>query len=212
MKKEDLIALGLSEEQAEKVANASAEELKGYIPKTRLDEVIKERDTYKSTLSDRDKQLDDLKKSSGDNEELKKQIADMQKANADTIKAKDAEIAKIKLDNAVEKALAEGKAKNTKAVMALLNLEGAELAEDGTVKGLAEQIDKLKADEGTSFLFDVATESKPTVKGATPIQTGTQTPQTSEYATRLAEARKNGDTLAAISIKREAAENGEFLI
>ena len=29
MKKEDLIALGLSEEQAEKVANASAEELKG---------------------------------------------------------------------------------------------------------------------------------------------------------------------------------------
>ena len=211
MKKEELIALGLSEEQAEKVEKASADELKGYIPKTRLDEVIKERDTYKSTLSDRDKQLEDLKKSSGDNEELKKQIVDMQKANADAIKAKDAEIAKIKLDNAVEKALAEGKAKNTKAVMALLNLEGAELAEDGTVKGLAEQIDKLKADEGTSFLFDVA-ESKPTVKGATPIQTGTQTPQTSEYATRLAEARKNGDTLAAISIKREAAENGEFLI
>ena len=136
----------------------------------------------------------------------------MQKTNADAIKAKDAEIAKIKLDNAVEKALAEGKAKNTKAVMALLNLEGAELAEDGTVKGLAEQIDKLKADEGTSFLFDVAAEKKTTVKGATPIQTGTQTPQTSEYATRLAEARKNGDTLAAISIKREAAENGEYLM
>lgn len=212
MKKEELTALGLSEAQAEKVANASAEELKGYIPKTRLDEVIKERDTYKTTLSDRDKQLEDLKKSSGDNEALKTQIADMQKANAEAIKAKDAEIAKIKLDNAVEKALAEGKAKNTKAVMALLNLEGAELAEDGTVKGLAEQIDKLKADEGTSFLFDVANESKPTVKGATPVQTGAQTPQTSEYATRLAEARKNGDTLAAISIKREAAENGEFLI
>ena len=204
MKKEDLIALGLSEEQAEKVANASAEELKGYIPKTRLDEVIKERDTYKSTLSDRDKQLENLKKSSGDNEELKKQIADMQKANADAIKAKDAEIAKIKLDNAVEKALAEGKAKNTKAVMALLNLEGAELAEDGTVKGLAEQIDKLKSDEGTSFLFDVAAEKKTTVKGATPAQTGTQTPQTSEYATRLAEARMvTRLQLSLLSVKRQ---------
>lgn len=212
MKKEELIALGLSEEQADKVAKASNEELKGYIPKSRLDEVIKERDTYKSTLSDRDKQLEDLKKSSGDNEALKTQIADMQKANGEAIKAKDAEIAKIRMDNAVEKALSENKAKNTKAVMALLNLEGAELGEDGTVKGLSEQIDKLKADEGTAFLFDAVSESKPTVKGATPVQTGTQPPQTSEYATKLAEARKNGDTLAAISIKREAAENGEFLI
>lgn len=209
MKKEELIALGLSEEDAKKVADASAEELKGYIPKSRLDEVIKERDTYKGSLADRDKQLEDLKKSSGDNEALKTQIAEMQKANADAIKAKDAEIAKIKLDNAVDKALGESKAKNAKAVAALLNLDSAELLEDGTVKGLSEQIEKLKSDEGTAFLFDVETKSTPTFKGATPVQTGgVATPQTNEWEAKLAEARKNGDTLSAITIKREAAEAG----
>lgn len=33
MKKEELVKLGLDEETAEKVANASAEELKGFVPK-----------------------------------------------------------------------------------------------------------------------------------------------------------------------------------
>lgn len=184
MKKEDLIELGLSEELADKVAKASSDELKGYIPKSRLDEVIKERDTFKGTVEERDKQLEELKKSSGDNEALKTQIAEMQKANAEAIKAKDAEIAKIKLDNAVEKALGESKAKNSKAVMALLNLEGAELAEDGSVKGLAEQIEKLKADEGTSFLFD-ATTHQTTVRGATPPQTGANTPPTGSDTSKM---------------------------
>lgn len=175
MKKDELIELGLDDELAEKVAKASADELKGYIPKSRLDEVIKERDTFKGTVEERDKQLEELKKSSGDNEALKTQIANMQKDNAEAIKAKDAEIAKIRLENAVEKTLAESKAKNFKAVMALLNLEGAELDDDGTVKGLVEQINKLKADEGTSFLFDASTKQT-TVKGATPAQAGASTP------------------------------------
>ena len=39
MKKEDLIALGLTEEQIEKVLNANSEQLKGFIPKARFDEV-----------------------------------------------------------------------------------------------------------------------------------------------------------------------------
>lgn len=212
MKKEELIELGLSEEVAEKVAKKSKDELKEYIPKSRLDEVINERDTYKGSLAERDKQLEQLKKNSGDSEELKTQIAEMQRINAEQIKAKDAEIAKIKLNNAVEKALAESKAKNTKSVMALLDLENAELGEDGAVKGLSEQIKKLQADEGTSFLFDVS-EKKQEIKGATPTSTGSNAPtQTSEYASRLAEARKNGDTLSAIAIKREAMENGEILL
>lgn len=212
MKKEELVALGLSQEDAEKIAKASSEELKGYVPKSRLDEVIQERDTYKGTLSERDKQLENLKKSSGDNEELKQQIVQMQKENADAIKAKDQEIAKIRLDNAVEKALSENKAKNIKAVIANLDLENAELLEDGTVKGLSEQLDKLKSDEGTAFLFESETQTKPQMRGATPAAAGGTAPTMNEWELRLAEARKNNDNLAAITIKREAAEAGVNLL
>ena len=40
MKKEDLMKIeGMTDDLATKIAEASAEELKGYIPKTRFDEV-----------------------------------------------------------------------------------------------------------------------------------------------------------------------------
>lgn len=174
MKKEELMEIGLTEEQAKKVADASLDELKGYVPKTRLDEVIKERDSYKGTLADRDKQLEDLKKSSGDNEELKKQIADMQKTNTEALKAKDDEILNIRKTNAVEKAVSGAKAKNAKAVMALLDLANAELQDDGTVKGLDEQLKKLKESEDTAFLFD-AEKPQVKVKGVKPQNSGTHT-------------------------------------
>ena len=38
------------------------------------------------------------------------------------------------------------------------------MSDDGTVKGLAEQIDKLKAGDDTKFMFDAS--GKPKLKGA----------------------------------------------
>lgn len=45
MKKEQFVALGLTEEQSEKWAAASAEELKGFMPKYRFDEDQRKRMT-----------------------------------------------------------------------------------------------------------------------------------------------------------------------
>ena len=105
MKLNDFIKLGLDEETAKKCETASLEELKGYIPKTRFDEVNNEKKKLEFDIRDRNKQLEDLKKSSGDNEELKKQIEQLQKDN----KAKDelhlAEMKKFKIDSAIDKAL-----------------------------------------------------------------------------------------------------------
>ena len=56
MKKEDLIALGLTEEQAKKVLDA----VKEYVPKTQLAEVERERDGLKATVAERDTQLETL--------------------------------------------------------------------------------------------------------------------------------------------------------
>ena len=104
MNKEDLIAMGLTEEQAKKVMDS----LDGnYVTKTRFNEVNEENKTLKKSVSDRDKQLEDLKKSSGDNEELKKQIETLQQENANQKKAHDAEMTQLRLDNAIDAALTD---------------------------------------------------------------------------------------------------------
>ena len=92
----------------------------------------------------------------------------MQKDN----KAKDeqykAEIRNLKVSSAVDAALTGAKAKNHTAVKALLkDLDKAELLEDGTVKGLKEQIEALTKADDSKFLFDIETAPQ-TPKGATP--------------------------------------------
>ena len=145
MKKEDLIALGLTEEQAKKVLDA----VKEYVPKTQLAEV--ERDGLKATVAERDTQLETLKKSSGDNETLQKQIADLQKANEDQQKAHEAEITQLRLDNAVEAAILAAGAKNVKAVRALMDADKLRLEKDGTVTGLSDQIKAIQKSDAYMF-------------------------------------------------------------
>lgn len=164
MKKDELIKMGLTDEAAEKVAAASAEELKGFIPKARFDEVNTAKNHAEDQVKERDKQIEGLKAASGDAESLKKQIETLQAANKQKDSEHAAEIKKLKVDAAVDAALTSAKAKNLKAARALLDLDKAELSDDGTVKGLAEQIEKLKAGDDTKFMFDAS--AKPKMKGA----------------------------------------------
>jgi hypothetical protein len=171
----ELKALGIEEETAKKVESAVAEELKGFIPKARFDEVNGEKKTLETALKDRDSQLETLKNSTGDVEGMKKQIADLQTANKTAAESHAAEIHTLKLNNAVESALTGAKAKNTKAVKALLDLEKAKLSDDGTIEGLADQLKKLQGADDSKFLFDTETK-KTTMKGASPAETGVEEP------------------------------------
>lgn len=112
------------------------------------------------TVKDRDKQLETLKASTGDMAALKDQISKLQQDNADAAKAHAAEIKRLKIDTAVDMAVATAKAKNVKAVKALLDLDKAELDEDGTVKGLAEQLKKLAAASDSAFMFETPKQQK----------------------------------------------------
>lgn len=172
MKKDEFVKLGIDEETAKKCEAASLEELKGFIPKARFDEVNNEKKNLEATVSERDKQLDTLKNSTGDMETLKKQIADLQAENKTKDEAHAAEIKQLKINSAVETALISAKAKNTTAVKALLkDLDKAELADDGTVKGLSEQIAALQKSD--DYLFE-AKESKKKIKGAEPGEAGNE--------------------------------------
>lgn len=169
MKKEEFVKLGIDEETAKKCEAASQEELKSFIPKARFDEVNNAKNTAEALVKERDGQLETLKKSAGDNEELKKQIETLQADNKAKDEAHAAEIKQLKIDNAVDAAITGAKGKNAKAIKALLNLDKAELDEDGTIKGLAEQIEALQKSD--SYLFD-AKETKKKVKGAEPGESG----------------------------------------
>ena len=174
MKKEDLMQIeGMTEELATKIAEQSAEELKGYVPKTRFDEVNDAKKNAEALVKERDKQLEEVKKSTGDNEELKAQIETLQEANKAAKAEYEANIKKMQIDNAVLSALKDAGAKNTTALMALLkDMDKAELAEDGTVKGLAEQIQELQKSE--SYLFNTKAEPQNKPSGATPANSGSK--------------------------------------
>jgi len=170
MKKEDLIKLGLDEDLAKKVADASAEELKGFIPKARFDEVNNEKKTLEKTVSERDAQLETLKNETGDVEALKTKITELQTENKTKDETHAEEVKQLKIDAAISAALTAAKAKNEKAAKALLEPEKLELADDGTIKGLDEQVKKLTESDDSKFLFEG--EKKTKLKGAKPGESG----------------------------------------
>lgn len=208
MKKEDLIAMGLTEEQAKKVMDS----IDGnFVTKTRFNEINEENKTLKKSVSDRDKQLEDLKKSSGDNAALQQQISDLQKANEDQKKAHETELNKLKLDNAVEVALKDAKAKNIKAVMAMIDMEGVKIGEDGKLSGFNEKLEALKKSDG--WMFDVDQQTQQQFTGFQPGASTTVPNSTAAgYEARLADARKNNNQLEVIKIKQEAAAEGVVLM
>nr|DAN82097.1 MAG TPA: minor structural protein [Caudoviricetes sp.] len=167
MKREDFIALGIDEELASKCEKASSEELKNYVPYERFKELVDEKNKLKTDIADRDKQFETLKNSSGDVEAMKEQIATLQAENKSKDEAHAAEIKQMKINSALESALIGSKAKNLTAVKALIkDLDKAELQDDGSIKGLEEQIAALKKSD--SYLFEEATAAKPNFKGFQP--------------------------------------------
>lgn len=157
MKRSELEALGLNKEQVDAVIKINGDDIENAkkTAESETQNVQKEVDSLKSQVKERDKQLETLKATAGDNEALTKQIADLQAENATAKEAHETEMTRLKVDFAVEKALAGANAKNIKAVKALLDLEDAKLDKEGNVKGLQEQIDKLTAADDTKFLFEV---------------------------------------------------------
>lgn len=165
MKKEEVIALGIDAELAQKVADASAEELKGYVPKARFDEVNEAKKKAEEMLGERDGQLDKLKKSAGDNEDLKNQIAELQKTNAATIKQHEAEMKQLRRNGIDTQLIMAAGAKNAKTVAALFDALDDNLDDDAYRAARQKQVDNIKKDN--DYLFTAPTQ--PPVSGVQPI-------------------------------------------
>ena len=177
MTRKQLEDLGLTKEQVDSVMKINGDDIENAkgTAATEIKNLQTEVEGLKTQVSDRDKQLETLKTSAGDNAELKKQIEDLQTENATAKANHESELNQLKINFAVEKALTGAKAKNIKAVKALLELEDAKLDKDGNVKGLAEQIEKLTTGDDTKFLFE-AQKQQYNFKGFQPGVSGENKP------------------------------------
>lgn len=176
--KEDIMALEwlktiLGDGYTEDIESKIAQEIgKGFVSKANFNAVKTQQKKLEDDLKTRDTQLEELKKATGTAEELTAQIAALQEQNRKDKQAHEAEVARIRLDAAVDKALTESGARNNIAVKALLAafLKDAKVGEDGSVKGLAAEIETLAKGESTSFLFDNTKGA--VIKGMKPGEAG----------------------------------------
>lgn len=144
MKREDLTKLGLTEEQVDQIMALHGQDVEkqkqiaAEVPglKTQLAEATKTIEGFKAMNIDQIKAAADEWKTKAE------------KAQADAA----AQIADLKFNHALDGALAVAKARNAKAVRALLNVDLLKLTEDGSLSGLKEQLEKIKSEN--DYLFE----------------------------------------------------------
>ncbi len=148
-----------------------------YIPKHRFDEVNNTIESYKTQITDRDKQLTDLKKVAGDNADLTKKIADMTEIN----KKAAGELVAAKRNFAIDSVLLQAKAKNPKALRALID-DSKITFDNDKLAGLDEQLEAIKKSDSYLFGDDVPSG---TGKGSAQGQPDTKDSFTKEQAERI---------------------------
>lgn len=160
MTKEQFIAIGLTEEQATKAAEESKKELEGFIPKSRFDEVNNAKKEAEKQVKERDTQLEEAKKNAGDNESLKKQLEDAQKANKEAQEKYETDLKEERTNNAIKLAI-NGKVHDDSMVAGLVDKTKIIVNDDGTVTGLEEQLKAIKESKAFLFKEEKAPEPKP---------------------------------------------------
>lgn len=146
---------GITEEQAKAVMN-SMKEHKIYTTtlenaEERYNKLKTQKTELDNLLKERDNQLLELSKANKGNEELSKQIKELQTSNKNQIAEYEEKINKMQFDYALDNALTKAKCRNNKAVKALLNLDELKY-ENGEIVGLEGQIQALKGD--SDYLFE----------------------------------------------------------
>lgn len=148
---EFLKSIGIPDDKVQDAEGKMKSYLDGdYVTKARFNELNESKKSLAEQITERDKQLKDLKKSVGDNEDLRKQIEDLQKANKEQKDAFDNQTKALRLDTAIKLAVADS-AQDADIVSGLIDKNKLILGEDGKVTGLAEQVEALKKDK--AFLF-----------------------------------------------------------
>lgn len=137
-----------------------------WVPKNVFNEESEKRKQAEKQAKESGEQLNTLKEKANLSDEYKKQIADLEAAQKADKENFDKQLKETKQGYALDSALAAAKAKNPKAVKALIDSTKLVYAEDGSITGLKEQIEALQKSDG--YLFDTAMDSDPAPNPAFP--------------------------------------------
>ena len=165
MKTEFLKSLNLSQEVIDKIMAENGKDIA--VEQKKAEKAIQERDSYKLKAESLETQVNDAnteiqKFKDMDIDGIKK-AADDWKETAEKAKADaDKQISQMKFDYALSAALTGAKAKNAKAVKALLDRDGLKF-NDGKIVGLDEQLAQIKTDN--DYLFESDEPAPEFVKG-----------------------------------------------
>eukprot|EP01113_Clastostelium_recurvatum_P018541 TRINITY_DN21843_c0_g1_i1.p2 TRINITY_DN21843_c0_g1~~TRINITY_DN21843_c0_g1_i1.p2 ORF type:complete len:206 (-),score=20.04 TRINITY_DN21843_c0_g1_i1:1080-1697(-) len=144
-----------------------------WMPKEKFNEANTARKQAEDTLKERDQQLEQLRKSAGDNETLQADIKKLQDENKAVQEKYESDMKALKLDTALKLAIGS-QVHDADYAMCKLDKEKIVLNEDGTIKsGLDEQVTGLL--ESAAFLFVQKEETAPTAplfKGIKPPDAG----------------------------------------
>ena len=127
---------------------------KDYIPISKFNEVNEAKKEAEAQLKERDNQLVQLQKAVKGNEELTKQINDLQEANTKAQQDYETRVLEIQKSYELEKILSSSGARNTSALKGMLDL-GKCTFKEGKYSGLEEQIAQIKKDNDWLFTSTV---------------------------------------------------------
>ena len=150
MKKEDLIAQGLTEEQAKFVMTEHGKTVTTL--NAQIDTLKQSETDLKTQNTKHEQDLATLKKDNADNEALQKRITELETENTTQKTEHEAALTAIQRESALTALLSESKVKNAKAVSALLDQEKI-IFKDGELSGAKEQLEALQKSDG--YLFDL---------------------------------------------------------
>ncbi|MFR2837848.1 MAG: phage scaffolding protein [Zhenhengia sp.] len=156
MKRKFLEDLGLEKEDIDSIMAENGKDVEK--AKADYEDVKAQLETAHATITD-------LKKNNVDNEKLQNKVTEYE---TEITKLKD-EAAKKDFNYRLEDALKGSKAKNLKALKALLDMDKVKLEGD-KFTGLEEQLTALK--ESDAYLFDAEEQQPPQLGGFKPTNTG----------------------------------------
>ncbi len=161
MTKEKLLAAGFNDDQIKTILEMHKQKLDGeFIPKVRFDEVNEELKTAKTTITERDNQIEGLKQFEGDATNLKETIEKLKTENEQKATEYEGTLSEERKRNAVKLALISDKENvphDVDMIMNLIDISKIEMDDKGLIKsGFTEQNDNIKKDK--PFLF---TSNKP---------------------------------------------------
>lgn len=162
MNKKDLIDLGIAEDVAEKIIVLHGKDIEGH--KTKITELQGQADNANTQLTEANAQIEKFKGMKP--EELQKAADDYKAKFEQAQQEHTTQLQNLKFEHALDGALAAAKAKNPKAVKALLDMDVLKKAYDektGAIVNFEEHLKPIKEKE--EYLFADAKEPPKIITG-----------------------------------------------